>query len=219
MNLSMVRFARQRDEVRYCSVCQKSAKRFVPHGTPAREEARCGHCGALERHRMTWSYFERRSNLFLGRGTTMLHVAPERQFEPLLRKRLGSGYLTAPMCQPRPGSASGGTGLPYEDDSFDVVYCGHLRARDDDAHAMRELRRVMKPTGWAALLVPATAAGTERPIQDGDVPRSGPEFPERLRSAGFTVDVVEPQDFLSGSELATMRIGLDLQQQIFLCTK
>lgn len=230
---NFVRFARYRGEGRYCPVCEKSAKRFVPYGVPPREEACCIHCGALERHRMTWSYFERRTNLFDGQEKRVLHVAPERQFEKLLRKRIGSGYLTADLFNPRAMVKMDITDIQYEDDSFDVVYCSHvLEHVDDDIKAMTEFHRVLKPTGWAVLLVPITAETTygdpsvtdpqERLRlfgQEDHVRRYGPDFGDRLRDAGFAVEVVEPQDFLTPAEVSAMRIGVDIEEKIFLCTK
>ena len=230
---NFVRFARHRGVGRYCPVCEKSAKRFVPYGIPPREEACCIHCGALERHRMTWLYFQRETNLFDGQTKRVLHIAPERQFEKLLRKRIGSGYLTADLLNPRAMIKMDITDIQYEEDSFDVVDCSHvLEHVDDDNKAMREFHRVLKPTGWAVLLVPLTVETTfEDPSvtdprerlrlfgQDDHVRRYGPDFADRLRNAGFSVEVVEPQDFLTSSEISAMRIGVDIEDKIFLCTK
>lgn len=231
--VNFVRFARFRGDGRYCPVCRKSAKRFVPYGVVPREEACCIHCGALERHRMTWSYFERETDLFDGRNKRMLHIAPERQFEKLLRERIGSGYLTADLFNPRAMVEMDITDIQFEDGTFDVLYCSHvLEHVDDDRKAMREFHRVLKPLGWAVLLVPLTAESTfEDPSvvdpaerlrlfgQDDHVRRYGPDFEDRLQDAGFRVDRVEPADFLSLSEIDAMRIGVDVDDKIYLCKK
>ena len=45
--------------------------------------------------------------------------------------------------------------LPFRDGSFDVIYCSHvLEHVASDRAAMRELRRVLAPGGWAILQVP-----------------------------------------------------------------
>lgn len=231
--LNYVRFARHRGSGRYCSVCGESAKRFVPYGVPLREEACCIHCGSLERHRMTWSYFERSTDLFDGRAKRMLHVAPERQFEKLLRERIGAGYLTADLFNPRAMVEMDITDIQFPDDTFDVLYCSHvLEHVDDDRKAMREFRRVLKPNGWAVLLVPLSAEKTfEDPSitdpaerlrlfgQDDHVRRYGPDFEDRLREEGFDVKRIEPEDFLSRSEIEEMCIGFDVDDKIYLCTK
>ena len=230
---NLVRYARYRGDGRYCPVCSKTSKRFVPYGIPPREEACCIHCGALERHRMTWSYFGRETDLFDGRDKRVLHIAPERQFEKLLRSRLGKGYLTADLLNPRAMVKMDITDIQYDDDSFDVIYCSHvLEHVDDDRKAMREFQRILKPAGWAVLLVPLTAQVTyEDPSvtdpserlrlfgQDDHVRRYGPDFVNRLQDAGFSTTIVEPENFLSSSEINAMQIGAAVEDKIFLCTK
>lgn len=49
---------------RSCPVCAHSSRRFLPHGNPPRAEARCVHCGALERHRFAWKYLHEQTDLF-----------------------------------------------------------------------------------------------------------------------------------------------------------
>jgi SAM-dependent methyltransferase len=182
---------------------------------------------------MTWAYFERRTDLFDGHAKSVLHVAPERQFEKLLRERIGPGYLTADLLNPRAMVKMDITNIQYEDDSFDVVYCSHvLEHVDDDNKAMREFRRILKKTGWAVLLVPLTAETTfEDPSvtdprerlrlfgQVDHVRRYGLDFEDRLRNAGFSVEVVAPQDFMTPSEMSAMRIGVDVEDKIFVCRK
>lgn len=230
---NFVRFARFRGVGRYCPVCEKTATRFVPYGNPLREEACCIHCGALERHRMTWLYFQRETDLFDGRAKRVLHVAPERQFEKLLRKRLGAGYLTADLLDPRAMVRMDITDIQYGDDAFDVVYCSHVFEHvDDDEKAMREFRRVLKPAGWAVFLVPLTADKTfEDPSvtdpaerlrlfgQDDHVRRYGPDFIDRLSRSGFSVKVVEPESFMKADELSAMQVGFGANDKIFRCQK
>jgi ubiquinone/menaquinone biosynthesis C-methylase UbiE len=45
--------------------------------------------------------------------------------------------------------------IPFPENHFDVVLCNHvLEHVADDILAMREIRRVLKPGGWAILQVP-----------------------------------------------------------------
>jgi ubiquinone/menaquinone biosynthesis C-methylase UbiE len=47
------------------------------------------------------------------------------------------------------------TALPFDDDSFDVVLCSHvLEHVEGEQQALAEIQRVLKPGGWAALMVP-----------------------------------------------------------------
>lgn len=220
-----------RGDGRWCPVCERSSRRFRAFGEVRREDAKCPQCGALERHRLTWLYFAQRTDLFDGRSKRVLHVAPEQWFEPRLRRHLGAGYLTADLIDPHVMERMDITRIPYPDGSFDAVYCSHvLEHVPDDRRAMREFRRVLKPGGWAILLVPTTAERTvEDPTvtdpaerrrrfgQDDHVRRYGPDYAERLREAGFDVTVTLPADLVPRAEAIRMGIG-PAAGEIYHCT-
>ena len=44
-----------------------------------------------------WLLLNNETDLFDGRAKNVLHFAPERCLEPLLRQRLGAGYQTADL--------------------------------------------------------------------------------------------------------------------------
>jgi len=201
----------------WCPVCFKEAKQFAEYGFPLRETARCIHCGALERHRFVWLYFEKMTQLLDGRPKRVLHVAPERCFEARLRKCIGEGYITADLSSPSAMVNMDITDIKYPDSYFDVVYCSHVLEHVlDDRKAMRECSRVLKHDGWALLLVPITADQTfEPPIVDplerlrvfgqkDHVRRYGPDFVDRLREAGFKVRVSAVSDLFTDAEAARM---------------
>jgi len=73
---------------RYCPVCKKSSRKFKEFRVISRKDALCPYCNALERHRLTYLYFEKMTDLFDGRPKQMLHVAPELPFEMLLKKKI-----------------------------------------------------------------------------------------------------------------------------------
>ena len=217
---------------RWCPVCGRSSSRFREFGFVPRPDALCMHCGALERHRLAWLYLERRTDLFDGRPKRMLHVAPEYAFEPRLRKALGQGYLTADLEEWRAMVAMDIENIQMPDGSFDVVFCSHvLEHVADDRRAMREFCRVLKPGGWAILLVPITAEATvEDPSvtdpaerlrlfgQDDHVRRYGPDYVDRLREAGFNVATTRASDLVPADEAA--RMGLTpAAGEIYFCTK
>lgn len=197
-----------------------------------REDALCVHCGALERHRFVWLYFSEKTDLFDGRTKKVLHVAPERCFEHLLKKQLGDGYVTADLTSPRAMVKMDITDIQYPDDSFDVIYCSHvLEHVQDDRKAMREFHRVLAKDGWAILLVPITVDRTlEDPTiidpserlrvfgQKDHVRRYGPDFVDRLREAGFTVTVTRVSDLFEPAD--SIRMGLtSVSGEIYHCTK
>jgi SAM-dependent methyltransferase len=217
---------------RFCPVCRKSSRRFRPFGSEQREEAQCVYCDALERHRFLWLYLSTKTDLFDGRPKTMLHVAPEPCLESGFKEHLRDGYLTADYSDPRAMVTMDITEIEFPDESFNVIYCSHVFEHvQDDRRAMRELRRVMKDDGWAILLVPITCDKTfEDPSivdpaerekcfgQEDHVRRYGPDYVDRLREAGFRVEVIRVDDFVPSDEV--VRMGLTpASGEIYRCTK
>jgi predicted SAM-dependent methyltransferase len=173
-----------------------------------------------------------KTDLFDGRQKKVLHVAPELCFESRLRGRLGENYITADLYDPRAMVKMDITNIKYDNQSFDVIYCGHvLEHVQDDRRAMREFHRVLRRNGWAILLVPITAEETfEDPSivdpkqrleafgQEDHVRRYGPDYIDRLREAGFKVDVAKVEDLVDKDD--AIRMGLtSASGEIYYCTK
>jgi len=100
------------------------------------------------------------------------------------------------------------TAIDAPDQSFDVVLASHvLEHIPDDGCAMREIRRVLAPGGWAFLVVPfdpdrqvtyedpsiTTEEGRKAAFGQEDHVRwyAGEDFEKRLERAGFSVERVE----------------------------
>ena len=106
---------------------------------------------------------------------------------------------------------------------FDVVLCNHvLEHVEDDMKALSEIKRVLKPGGWAILLVPffnpipdVTFADNsitdprerERIFGQSDhVRKYGKDYAQRLAQSGMTVD---EEKFAFGIDAETkFRLGL-----------
>lgn len=215
-----------------CNVCGGSWRRFLPEGVVPRPQARCPGCDSLERHRLTWAFFQARTNLFDGRATRMLHVAPERCFRERLQPALEDGYVTADLNNPADHRWDV-TAIPQPDASFDVVYCSHvLEHIPDDVQAMREFHRVLAPDGWAVLNVPVNADVTDedpsvtdpeerlrRFGQEDHVRRYGPDYVDRLRSVGFRVETIRPSDLFSDADIDRHGLRSDATGDVYYCTK
>jgi len=215
---------------RYCPVCKKSSRKFGKFGRIPRFEARCMHCLSLERHRLVWTYLERKTDLFDGSPKKMLHVAPEQGLEKLFKKYLGDGYLSGDLDSPIAMVKMDITDIKYPDNSFDIIYCSHvLEHVPKDKQAIFELYRVLKLRGWAMILVPITVEKTfEDPSvitpkerlkifgQEDHVRRYGQDFIQILTNAGFKVSKIKAVDFLNDEEINRMRVGSDT---IFICKK
>jgi SAM-dependent methyltransferase len=185
----------------------------------------------MERHRLVWLFFKRRTNLFQQPRKKMLHIAPETAYGPLLSRNPAIDYLTGDYAPSRAMVQMDITDIHYPDGSFDVIYCSHvLEHVHNDRKAMRELRRVLTSDGWAVLLVPIFPEPTfedasivdpcarERVFGQWDhVRRYGPDFRQRLEEAGFDVQVFRPEEIASPEEVGEMAIRKD--EYIFYCTK
>jgi Methyltransferase domain len=218
----------------FCPVCERSSSRFAPFGNPVRENSECVWCGAKERHRFVWLFWKSgRGELFAQiPGRKFLHVAPEKFFEVRLRPIIGSGYVTADLFASYADVRMDVQDIQFPADSFDMIYCCHvLEHVQDDRKAMSEFRRILKPGGWALLMVPDFLGKTIEDPQAADpearlrlfrqtdhVRDYGPDFADRLREVGFEVTVVRPADILSPDEIERMALTKNANF-IYFCRK
>ncbi len=144
----------------------------------------------------------------LQRPHRLLHFAPEPPIERRLREVPGLDYVTADLEDERVMVRADIMDLPFEDASFDAVVCSHvLEHVPDDARALQEIRRVLRPGGWALLGVPifleldetdddptvtSPEERRERFGQDDHARAYGLDFPERVAAHGFEVQVESP---------------------------
>jgi SAM-dependent methyltransferase len=187
-----------------CPVCGGRFRRFLPFGLDGRRNARCPGCGSLERHRFMWMHLRDRHRL-LQRRLRLLHIAPEHCIRDALSANPALSYVSVDMFDPEADRAADMTALPFPDASFDFAICSHvLEHIEDDAKAMAELHRVLKPRGQAVVMVPIdmkrpetyedpsidTAAGRDAAFgHPYHVRICGADYPERLRQAGFGVEL------------------------------
>jgi hypothetical protein len=221
-------------EGRFCPICGNTSRRFLKFGvmSMARDDVLCPRCQSLERHRFFWLFVTRKTDLFDGKQKTVLHVAPELSLESRFMQMLGDNYLTADLFHPRAMVKMDITNIEYPAESFDVIYCSHVLEHVlDDKKAMREFHRTLKRDGWAVLNVPITAEQTfENPAitepkerllafgQEDHVRRYGPDYADRLREAGFNVEVIEVNDLVNSNEVNLMRLT-PMGGEIYYCTK
>jgi SAM-dependent methyltransferase len=210
--------ARHRGDAVRCPVCDSTFDRFKDE--PNRPNALCWRCGSHERHRAQWLLFERRPEL-LDEARSLLHFAPEW----CLRRRLSEvpelRYVTADLDGEGVDLALDITQLDLPDNAFDLVICSHvLEHVPDDAAAMAELRRITAPGGCCIVMVPialarehtyedasiTAPADREREfLQHDHVRLYAPDISDRLRAAGFDVEVVDLQAEL-GEQAASYRL-------------
>jgi SAM-dependent methyltransferase len=212
-----------------CPICNSRLLLFKRMGT--RPSARCPVCGSLERHRLIWLYCRTKTDLFDERPKRLLHVAPEPCLTRELRRIGALEYVGADLEGHHANVRMDVTAIEFGDASFDVILCNHvLEHVPDDTKAMRELLRVLKPGGWAIMQVPIRGAITqEDPAVTSAVERTrlygqhdhvrqyGRDYAERLRAAGFLVEV---DPFAAGlTQEQRKRYGLLADEDLYYCVR
>jgi SAM-dependent methyltransferase len=205
----------------HCPVCDTDIEGFAPGGqTKVKLGVKCPSCRSNGRTRFAWLFLQRQTDFFDGRLRSMLHVAPERTLAGRFGQTAGVNYLSADFEADKALAQMDITDIKMPAESFDVIYCSHvLEHVSDDRQALREFFRVLKPSGWALLMVPIRSDETfEDPSitdpaerdrifgQFDHVRNYGFDIADRIRAAGFDVAVHKPSDMLSDDE--RLRFGV-----------
>lgn len=217
-----------------CPVCQHTFRRFMPYGRkPARENALCPHCLALERHRLLWLYLHQRTDFFT-KDISFLHIAPELCFLKRFAKLDNIDYTTGDLESPLATVKMDVHQIPFDENTFDAVMCNHVMEHvADDIRAMKEIYRVLKPGGWAILQVPFMGKDLQTTYEDPSVTGArerervfgqsdhvriyGKDYPNRIRSAGFEV---KEDDFVKTMKPELIkRFALPADEVIYLSVK
>lgn len=229
-----------------CPMCGARLRRFLPHGKTypvleeldvvgggRREQARCPVCRSIDRERLVHLYLREMTGV-LTEPCRMLHVAPERNLGPLLAGLPHIDYLSADLDAPHAMVKMDLCDVPFEAGSFDVILCNHvLEHIPDDRRAMREVHRVLRPGGFAVVQTPIshTLAATREDLtvtdpqdrervfgQKDHVRIYAKDYTDRLREAGFAVDVVA---WLDEPKLATPgeSAGLNPRELLYIARK
>ena len=182
----------------------KSYRKFLPYGYgKQRENALSPGTLSLERHRQMWLFLQNETDFFT-KNYKVLHIAPEQEFLRKFKKMKNLDYTSADLFSPIVDVKADILDLPFEDESFDVIFCNHvLEHIEDDRKAMSELYRVMKKGGWGILQVPMKNS-LEKTYEDFTItdPKErqkhfgqydhvrwyGMDYFDRLKSVGFDAE-------------------------------
>ncbi len=195
----------------------KSFKSFLPYGYGnQRDNVLSPSTLSLERHRLLWLYLKNETNFFTD-NLKILHFAPEQCFLKRFKSLENIDYTTTDLESPIADVKADICNLPFEDNSYDVILCNHvLEHIPDDAKAMQELYRVLKPGGWGVFQIPQDLS-REATFEDDNITDKkeraeifgqydhvrvyGHDYFDKLRAIGFTVEEVDYTNEISASDV------------------
>lgn len=179
----------------------------------------------MERQRHLYLFLKTHTDFFTARQR-VLHWAAEECLVRAFRRRENLDYETAdldPSGDPDHVADITDTGLPGE--SYDAMLCSHvLEHVPDDRAALREMFRLLRPGGWLIAQVPLYAGETtvEDPGEDDPAERLrrfgqadhtriyGRDFYDRLREAGFDVELHRFRDEIPARKRRRLALAPDL---------
>ena len=140
-------------------------------------------------------------------------------------------YTAADLSSGRISAVTDVGHLAFASHAFEAVVCNHvLEHVPEDRQALAEIRRVMKPGGWASLQVPMLGEITVEDLRVTDcqdrarlygqvdhVRQYGSDFRRRLETAGFYVISLSKDELLS--PLQRQRVSVDCEVGIWICLK
>ncbi len=218
-----------------CNCCGHSFRAFRYLGYGEKPVGACWYCDSHPRMRMLKDYLETNFNDII-KGRKILHIAPELQIYKWLKAIPNVSYTAGDKHAkgyryPKSVVDLDITSLPFEDNSFDVVICNHvLEHVKNDAQAIQEIFRVLRPGGRAILLIPidkelqvtleepvGTILSPEERIrlfgQFDHVRQYGLDYYDKLKSHGFRIEIIP-----SGQE-EIAKFGLYAEEDMIVGSK
>ena len=202
---------------------EKHFKSFLPYGYEnPRENVLAPSTLSLERHRLLWLYLKNETDFFTS-PKKVLHFAPEQAFYKRFRKLKHINYTTTDLNSPLADVKADICNLPFEDNSFDIIFCNHvLEHIPDDTKAMQEMYRILKPNGWGIFQIPQDL-NKETTFEDDSITDRkerakifgqydhvriyGRDYFKKLRSIGFMVEEVDYTASMSSEEIEKYRLA------------
>jgi hypothetical protein len=226
-----------------CPICHKPARELEQWGVDdeiLREnkvvaagirKVMCPSCKSTDRERLVYLYLKWRLANKTQQRLRILHIAPETNILKTIKSMSDVLYLTADFCKPPADLLFDLTKAPFPDCMFDAIICNHvLQEIPDDRAAMAEIRRMLRPGGWAVLQVPLShvlkdtfedPAGTSpwsRVFKESHYARiySAKDYRRRLEACGLQLTTQGPRQIgVRGAH----RLGLAPGEEIYCVVK
>ena len=201
LGLLLFKFSNRKKERFACPFCGYSGPfADVSSEGGIRKNATCPACGSLERHRLQCLVIERLAERYDFSQMSILHFAPEPFFANRFRK-LFRDYTSADLSMKTAEVKADLRHLPFEADAYDFVFASHvLEHIKEDAQALEEIRRVLRPGGIAVLPVPIVAEHTveypgPNPHEIDHVRAPGPDYYDKYALYFKTVERFDSSGF------------------------
>lgn len=141
------------EQTPFCPACNSYCTEWIDWNKKYKNVI-CPRCFAFPRHRLLSLFLRKQEKEWMA-PQKILHFAPEPIIKKYLKKKKNLDYMTADLNMPFVDIKVDITNIPFPDHTFDIILCNHvLEHIIDDRKAMRELLRILKPGGWASLMVP-----------------------------------------------------------------
>ena len=185
-----------------CSVCSYSLSKFI---SLDRGDLLCPRCGSLGRSRRLWTLLEPQKE-----SKKVLHFSPPTCMKTRLEKWVHFDYLSSDYEDEFEADLHLDiTAMSLPSSSLDLIICYHvLEHIPNDIQAMKELYRVLKPSGSIYIQTPFSSdafledlsiTSPQRRLElygQADHVRiyTVDELARRLESVGFKIDLLEFQE-------------------------
>jgi SAM-dependent methyltransferase len=171
----------------------------------------CPKCDATDRERLMALYLDAMwPTLDAKDRIRLIDFAPAHPLSRKLKRYPSIAYRSADLMRKNVDDRIDLTDISYDDQSVDIFICSHvLEHIPNDRKAMRELWRILKPTGFGLVLVPLVVGVDDTTEETGE-----PTLANRWKhfGAGDHVRQYGRRDFgqrLAESGFAVERLGID----------
>ena len=204
----------------YCNLCKCESPNFLHTSNENRIlfNSICPNCSSRKRHRGLNELYKNILTEF--DSPKILHIAPEPVFYKLFQP---FEYLTADLELVDVDMQLDIQNIDYKSNSFDLILCNHVLEHVlDDKKALKELYRLLKPSGITIITVPGDwgrdkTIEYEFPDGNGHYRDYGLNFIDLLDAIFNTIEYI---DLYKYNSIYNLPIGLTLKHDLaFLCYK
>ena len=132
-----------------CTICRTKLRKWI---ILSNQDKICPNCGGLSRDRRLWQLIE---NNYLTNNLNVLDFSPSRSLYRKWKKQNVTYKATDLSGDFISDNQYDITSIPVDDNTFDLIVCYHILEHIiEDILAIKELQRILKPTGTLFVQTP-----------------------------------------------------------------